>query len=363
MVRIIIDRLYEGGLHYIKAAGLADDTKPSGVITGSEYIAVDTGDMYAYDEEGDDWNKTGSVGVSPEAIAAAVDAWLDDHPEATTTVEDGAISYQTLDSTLKGKMDDVGNLKTAIDDLSTATSLDVGKALSPKTVANGKVTEWQYKVIGGGGGGGAVEDVQINGTSIVDGEGVANVPIASTDNFGVAKININQGIGVDSVGKNLIVSRAGDSQVKAGANLYKPIVPGNQHQAAFYGLATAAGDSTQSASNNSVGTYTESAKSAISQMLSGSVAITGTTPSITALPGIRYVCGEVATLAITLPASGIVDIVFESGSTPTVLTVTPPTGVSAVKWANGFDPTSLDANTTYEINIADGEYGVVGAWT
>lgn len=91
------------------------------------------------------------------------------------------------------------------------------------------------------------------------------------------------------------------------------------------------------------------------------VTVSGTTPTITALPGIRYVCGEVATLDITLPASGIVDVVFESGSTATVLTITPPTGVT-VKWANGFDPTSLEADTTYEINIADG-LGVAGAWS
>lgn len=91
------------------------------------------------------------------------------------------------------------------------------------------------------------------------------------------------------------------------------------------------------------------------------VSVTGTTPSITALPGISYICGEVATLDITLPASGIVDVVFESGSTPTVLTITPPSGVT-LKWANGFDPTTLDANTTYEINICNG-LGVAGQWT
>lgn len=90
------------------------------------------------------------------------------------------------------------------------------------------------------------------------------------------------------------------------------------------------------------------------------VTVTGTVATITAENNTRYVCGEVATLDITLPASGIVDVVFESGSTPTVLTVTPPTGVT-VRWANGFDPDSLDANTTYEINIADG-LGVSAAW-
>lgn len=91
------------------------------------------------------------------------------------------------------------------------------------------------------------------------------------------------------------------------------------------------------------------------------VQVNGTTPTITALPGVRYVCGEVSTLDITLPASGCVDVVFESGSTPTVLTVTPPSGVT-VKWANGIDLTALQANTTYEINIADG-LGVAASWT
>jgi hypothetical protein len=83
------------------------------------------------------------------------------------------------------------------------------------------------------------------------------------------------------------------------------------------------------------------------------VTVSGTTPTITALPGVRYVCGEVATLDITLPASGIVDVIFESGSTATVLTVTPPTGVT-LRWAGGFDPSSLEADTIYEINIMDG---------
>lgn len=34
--------------------------------------------------------------ADPEAIAEAVDAWLDDHPEATTTIEDGAVTTAKL---------------------------------------------------------------------------------------------------------------------------------------------------------------------------------------------------------------------------------------------------------------------------
>ena len=86
------------------------------------------------------------------------------------------------------------------------------------------------------------------------------------------------------------------------------------------------------------------------------VTVTGTTPTITAEANHRYICGEVATLDLTPPASGICDVIFESGSTATVLTVP-----STVRWAGGFDPTSLDADTTYELNIMDG-LGVAASW-
>lgn len=96
--------------------------------------------------------------------------------------------------------------------------------------------------------------------------------------------------------------------------------------------------------------------------LSFTTQVTGTTPTITALSGIQYVCGEVSTLDITLPESGIVDVVFESGSTPTVLTINPPAGVTEVNWADGWDEV-CEANTTYELNIMNGKLGVKGAWT
>ena len=97
-------------------------------------------------------------------------------------------------------------------------------------------------------------------------------------------------------------------------------------------------------------------------MLNGSIAVNGTTPTIVAKAGIRYVCGEVLTLDITVPSTGIIDVIFTSGSSPTVLTITPPTGMT-MKWANNFDPAILEANATYEINIMDGYLGVVGKWT
>jgi len=254
---------------------------------------------------------------------------------------------------------ELANLKSQTDAMSTATATDVGKALSPKTVTGGKVTEWKFVSAGGGGGGGAVDDVQVNGVSVLN-DGVANVPVAGLSNPGVVIVD-GHGLQMDSSGR-LDIQYANTARIKAGTNVYYPITPYKQNESTFYGLAKAAGDNTQSVSANAVGQYTESAKSAISEMLGGSVAVTGTTPSITALPGVCYECGEVATLDVTVPATGIVDVMFTSGSTPTVLTVTPPTGMT-MKWLNGFDPTALEANTIYEIGIRNGCLGVAVAWT
>lgn len=85
--------------------------------------------------------------------------------------------------------------------------------------------------------------------------------------------------------------------------------------------------------------------------------ISGTTPSITGVSGMRYICGEVSTLSITPPESGDMEVIFGSGSTATVLTVP-----NTVKFPAWFDATALEANCTYDIIITDGVYGVVMSW-
>ena len=205
-----------------------------------------------------------------------------------------------------------------------------------------------------------VSDVQLDGTSVVS-NGVAEIPVASNSTLGVVCVN-DDGFGGLLVNQNtgeLTARRALYRADLAGNSQTMMPTPAGSQTYVFYGLSKAAGYN--DGNNVNVGVYTEPAKSAISTMLTSPVSVSGSTPSITALPGIRYVCGECTTLDITLPASGCIDVTFESGSTPTVLTVTPPTGAT-VKWAGGFDPTSLDADTTYEINICDG-LGVAGQWT
>lgn len=109
-----------------------------------------------------------------------------------------------------------------------------------------------------------VDDVQINGSSIVDG-GVANIPIATNNGDpGAVKINQYQGIRVSS--NALAIYPSITAQVKAGTNEARPIVPKYQHESVFYGLAKAAGQD-ESASTNAVGTYSDEAKAAIRTML------------------------------------------------------------------------------------------------
>lgn len=214
---------------------------------------------------------------------------------------------------------------------------------------------------------GPVQDVQVNGVSVLQ-DGVANVPVASSSKPGAVRVDANYGIrlGAGATAGVLLTNMPDESIIKAYNNptgitaakrSYQPITSSRLKAGVFYGLSEASGDTTQSQSSNAVGSYTESAKSAISTMLNSPVSVTGTTPTINALSGVRYVCGEVSTITITVPASGIIDVVFTSGSTPAVLTIN-----GTVRWANGFDPDNLDADTVYELNIADG-LGVAGIWT
>ena len=202
-----------------------------------------------------------------------------------------------------------------------------------------------------------IKDVQVNGTSILS-QGVANVPKATSSTLGV--VRAGAGLFQSSTGE-IVTNKAGNSDIKSGIGSYNPIVSINQHISVYYGLAKAAGADMSSVSGATVGVYPEAQRSAISQMLDAPETVSGTTPSITAKPGVRYVCGECATLTITAPASGIIDVTFKSGSTATVLTVTPPTGMT-MKWI-GDDPTALEANKTYEVNIKDGCLGMVVSWT
>lgn len=64
-VRILKREPQLDDIHYMEIACLSTDDKPIGLATGSLCLEVDTGDVYAYDEEGDvgsEWCKIASLG-------------------------------------------------------------------------------------------------------------------------------------------------------------------------------------------------------------------------------------------------------------------------------------------------------------
>ena len=144
------------------------------------------------------------------------------------------------------------------------------------------------------------------------------------------------------------ILKATDAQVKAGTDNYAPIVPSNQKNSVFYGLAAAAGDTTQKSSNNAVGTYTDTAKTKIKTMIGidgGRVEVL--TPSETTLTlkpvPTTYKWGEVAALTLTVTADSEYHFMFTCPSGSITVLNTP--GIT------GYMGDDLAAGGTYEVDI------------
>ena len=115
MIRNLVEITFDASKKYIISAGNSSDESErptSGIITGSKFYEVDTGIQYEFDEDSSTWYP---VGLSSQEITDAINAWLDDHPEATTTVQDGSITYAKLYSALQAEIDKIGELETAME--------------------------------------------------------------------------------------------------------------------------------------------------------------------------------------------------------------------------------------------------------
>ena len=287
--------------------------------------------------------------ATSNGVAMTNDGQIYINQASTNNVKQGTANYFPIVPSHQHEAAFYGLAKAAGDSTQASSSNAVGTYTSDASAAIRSMI-------------GAVGDVQVNGSSIVS-SGVANIPICSSDTFGVVKVDANSfGIKINENGR-LYTDTPGLNEMKAGTQAYKPIVPATQHTATFYGLAKAAGDTTMASSSNAVGTYTTEAQNAIQTMLGIEKGIelietvTGTTPTITGQPNTTYQCSEVLTLSITPPANGTIDVFFTSGSTATTLTV--PSTVLFPAW---FDSTALEANTLYEIMITNGTYGSVMTW-
>lgn len=124
-----------------------------------------------------------------------------------------------------------------------------------------------------GDGAGAVRDVKIKSSSLsLVQDGIAEIPIAQVGTVGVCQADPGHGLTVKNGAMRTVM--ADEYACSKGTDLYKPIVPYNQHKAVFYGLAAAAGCS-YGMNIGSVGQYEDWAKGNI-QTLLGVSGIVGT---------------------------------------------------------------------------------------
>lgn len=220
-----------------------------------------------------------------------------------------------------------------------------------------------------------VDDVQINGTSIIE-DNIAKIPVAG-EKLGAVKIGATQGwYGLrTNNGGNILVEKAASSTVKNGAEGYQPIVPATQHEAAFYGLAKAAGHDEKS-STLPVGQYSDDAKAAIKTMLDVQDGVDGKDGK----DGVDGVSPTATVEAVTGGAK--VTITDKNGTTTVTLTngqdgqpgAAGSPGAAGKDGEDGFSPSAsvtqtasgatisiTDKNGTTTANISNGTNGSPGA--
>ena len=102
MIRTLERRGYAGNLILCKLAGDSSDTKPvTGIVTGSEFLEVDTGKTYLFDEFTGEWYATGSGNNRTSIEGATItlgDALSYTGSELTQAVASVKIGTTTLSS-------------------------------------------------------------------------------------------------------------------------------------------------------------------------------------------------------------------------------------------------------------------------
>lgn len=68
---IIYDRIIEGNVHLIKAAGLSTEDPPVGVADGSQYWQVDAGIIQMFDATNQTWHNFAKFDTGSETVSTA----------------------------------------------------------------------------------------------------------------------------------------------------------------------------------------------------------------------------------------------------------------------------------------------------
>lgn len=99
MIREIETKLYNEDLRYVKLVGLSSDSIPTeGLVTGSEFLAVDTSVKSYYDEMAGEWNPTTNASKTPLTGATVMlgSSLVYDGTEKTQSVSSVKIGSTTL---------------------------------------------------------------------------------------------------------------------------------------------------------------------------------------------------------------------------------------------------------------------------
>lgn len=165
-----------------------------------------------------------------------------------------------------------------------------------------------------------VADVKYKNTSLVNQDGVAQIPPAQTSTPGLAMVGSGYGLkAADPSGNSagrISTDGATSSHIRFFTDQYRPITPYYLPEAVFRGLAKVAGDNTQTDSQNPVGTYTDDAKEAIQEMLNVPDATENETAHAALMTEITNAQEDITDVKSTVDYGDIMDVsIIKQGGT------------------------------------------------
>lgn len=211
-------------------------------------------------------NYSHAEGLMTESRGAA------SHAEGSVTLASGNISHAEGLSTIASSLWQHVQGKLNIEDKENKYAHIVGNGDSDSARSNAHTLDWSGNAWYAGkvtADGTPTEDNDLVPKSYVDGtltDYVKNTDYATANKVGVVQTSTEFGTIVNARGI-IGVYPSFNTQIKNGTDNFRPVVPHYQHEATFYGLAKASGDTTQSASDNAIGNYTDEAKASIQEML------------------------------------------------------------------------------------------------
>lgn len=226
--------------------------------TGWVYNVADTGKNYAWngtewDSIGGDFAGSGSIDITSSGGTNVITVTgAPGAANGTFAISNGAGSF-TWRKPQVSDLSDVNATATELNYTSGVTSniqtqlnskantSDIGNAtitfkangatISGQSFTTNAKTDVEIDL----GNTGLVDDVQVNGTTIVT-DKIANIPVATTSALGVIMVGAGLGLSINQSTGNISIQKASDAEIIAKTNNYKAIVPVNLDVAVREGL-------------------------------------------------------------------------------------------------------------------------------